>query len=41
MDFEREGYEEQNPIDEIWVGDGRGKMGRLEVKDDVDDDTAQ
>ena len=41
MDFEREGYEEQNPIDEIWVRDGRGKMVRLEVKDDVDDDTAQ
>ena len=41
MEFEREGYEEQNPVDEIWVRDGRGRMVRLEVEDDVDDDQAQ
>ena len=41
MDFERESYEEHNPIDEIWVRDGRGKMVRLEVEDDATDDTAQ
>ena len=38
MEFEREGYEEENPMDEIWVRDGRGRMVRLEVEDDVDDD---
>lgn len=41
MIYEREGYEEQTPIDEIWVRDGRGKMVRLEVDDDATDNTAQ
>ena len=41
MKFEREDYEEQNPIDEIWIRDGRGRMVRLEVEDDATDDTAQ
>ena len=40
MEFEREGYIEENPIDEIWVRDGRGRMVRLEVEDDVDNDQA-
>lgn len=35
--FEAEGYEEENPTDEIWVRDGRGRMIRLEVADDADD----
>ena len=38
MEFEREGYEEEYPMDEIWVRDGRGKMIKLEVEDDVGDD---
>ena len=38
MLFEREGYEEENPVDEIWVMDGRGRMVKLEVDDDVGDD---
>ena len=38
MEYEREGYEEINPMDEIWVRDGRGKMIKLEVEDDVGDD---
>ena len=38
MDYEREGYEEELPVDEIYVMDGRGKMIKLEVEDDVDDD---
>ena len=41
MEFEREGYEEQNPVDTIWVRDGRGNMIKLEVEDDATDDTAQ
>jgi len=41
MKFEREDYEEQIPVDEIWIRDGRGKMVRLEVEDDATDDTAQ
>ena len=40
MEFEREGYVEENPVDEIWVRDGRGRMVRLEVEDDVDDNQA-
>ena len=38
MDFEREAYIEENPVDEIWVMDGRGRMVKLEVDDDVGDD---
>ena len=38
MDFEREAYTEENPMDEIWVMDGRGQMVKLEVDDDVGDD---
>lgn len=36
--FEAEGYEEENPVDTVWVRDGRGKMVKLEVADDVADD---
>lgn len=36
--FEAEGYEEENPVDTVWVRDGRGKMVRLEVEDDAADD---
>lgn len=38
MDFEREAYTEANPMDEIWVMDGKGNMVKLEVDDDVGDD---
>lgn len=38
MTLEREGYKEENPTDEIWVRDGRGKMVKLEVEDDAEDD---
>lgn len=38
MDYEREAYTEENPVDEIWVMDGRGRMVKLEVEDDVADD---
>ena len=38
MAFEREAYTEENPMDEIWVMDGRGRMVKLEVDDDVGDD---
>ena len=37
-ELEREGYEEENPVDKVWVRDGRGKMIQLEVEDDVADD---
>ena len=37
MKFEEELYEEENPMDEIWVRDGRGKMIKMEVEDDADD----
>ena len=37
MIFEREGYTEENPVDEIWVMDGRGKLVKLEVEDDAGD----
>ena len=36
-DLERECYEEESPMDEIWVRDGRGNMVKLEVEDDVGD----
>ncbi len=35
--YEPETYEEENPVDTIWVRDGRGKMIQLEVEDDADD----
>lgn len=38
MEYEREGYVEENPVDEIWVRDGHGKMIKLEAEDDVGDD---
>lgn len=38
MKYETEGYTEENPMDEIWVMDGRGRMVKLEVDDDVVDD---
>lgn len=38
MKYEAETYEEENPMDEIWVRDGRGKMIKLEVEDDATDD---
>ena len=38
MKFENEGYFEENPMDEIWVLDGRGNMIKLEVEDDDADD---
>lgn len=37
-EFEREGYTEENPVDTVWVRDGRGRMVRLEVEDDASDD---
>ena len=37
-EFEREGYTEENPVDGVWVRDGRGRLVRLEVEDDVGDD---
>ena len=38
MKYETEGYTEENPMDEIWVMDGKGNMVKLEVDDDADDD---
>lgn len=37
INFEPETYEEENPVDTVWVRDGRGQMMRLEVEDDADD----
>ena len=37
IEYELETYEEENPVDTIWVRDGRGQMIKLEVDDDVDD----
>lgn len=37
MEYEREGYEEENPMDEIFILDGKGQMLKLEVADDVSD----
>ena len=37
IEYEIEGYEEENPVDTIWVRDGRGRMIQLEVEDDVAD----
>lgn len=36
--YEPETYEEENPVDTVWVRDGRGQMIKLEVEDDVADD---
>lgn len=36
--LEREGYTEENPVDTVWVRDGRGRLVRLEVDDDASDD---
>ena len=38
IEYEVEGYEEENPVDIVLVRDGRGKMIKLEVEDDVADD---
>ena len=38
IEYEVEGYTEDNAVDTVWVRDGRGKMIQLEVDDDVDDD---
>ena len=38
INFEPETYEEENPVDTVWMRDGRGKMIKLEVEDDVTDD---
>ena len=38
IEYEVEGYTEDNPVDTVWVRDGHGKMIKLEVDDDVDDD---
>lgn len=38
IDFEPETYEEENPVNTVWVRDGRGQMIKLEVEDDVADD---
>lgn len=38
MKYETEGCVEETPTDEIWVMDGRGRMVKLEVEDDVGDD---
>lgn len=37
-EFEREGYVEENPVDSVWVRDGRGRLVKLEVDDDASDD---
>lgn len=37
IEYESETYEEENPVDTVWVRDGRGKMIMLEVEDDADD----
>lgn len=37
-ELEREGYNEENPVDAVWVRDGKGRMVRLEVEDDATDD---
>ena len=36
--YEAETYDEENAVDTVWVRDGRGKMIKLEVEDDVADD---
>ena len=38
MKYENEGYTEENPVDEIYVMDGRGRMVKVEVDDDAGDD---
>lgn len=38
IEYETEGYTEDNPVDTVWVRDGRGQMIQLEVEDDVTDD---
>ena len=37
MKYEKEGYTEENPVDEIWEMDGRGEMIKVEVDNDADD----
>jgi hypothetical protein len=36
--LEREGCDEENPTDAIWILDGRGKLILQEVEDDNDAD---
>lgn len=38
MEYEREYTPTEPQTDEVWVIDGKGKMIRLEVEDDVADD---
>jgi hypothetical protein len=38
VNYEPETYEEENSVDTVWMRDGRGKMIKLEVEDDVADD---
>ena len=38
IEYETEGYSEDNPVDTVWVRDGRGQMIQLEVEDDATDD---
>ena len=37
-EFEREGYIEENPVDAVWVRDGKGRLILLEVEDDASND---
>lgn len=37
-ELEREGCDEENPVDAIWILDGRGKLILQEVEDDNDAD---
>jgi hypothetical protein len=37
-ELEREGFNEENPSDAIWVLDGRGRLVLQEVADDDADD---
>ena len=38
IEYETEGYTEDNPVDTVWVRDRRVQMIQLEVEDDVADD---
>ena len=38
IELEQEGYTEENPVDAVWVRDGKGRLIRLEVEDDASND---
>lgn len=38
IEYETEEYSEDNPVDMVWVRDGRGNLIKLEMADDVGDD---